>query len=265
MHQQPGADRHSLPELPDMPDSAWAAVLAARHGARLAIDGPWETLWSPLIDPRTGGSFVLGQLGQSLDGRTATATGHSHYINGPAAITHLHRLRALVDAVVVGVGTVVADDPQLTVRHVSGPNPVRVVLDPRGRIPPGARLLREPGRAVVVTLPGVSPALPPTVEISNVAAATDGAMSPAAIVASLAERGLRRLLIEGGAATLSRFLAAACVHRLHLAVAPMIIGSGPVGLSLPTIDRLDQALRGRMQAWRLGEDLLLDFDLAQGK
>ena len=64
---------------------------------------------------------------------------------------------------------------------------------------------------------------------------------------------------------LSRFLAAGCLHRLHLAVAPMIIGSGPVGLSLPPIDRLDAALRGRMQAWRLGDDLLLDIDLAHGR
>ena len=67
--------------------------------------------------------MVVGQIGQSLDGRVATATGHSHYINGPAGLAHLHRLRALVDAVVVGVGTALADDPQLTVRRVAGPQP----------------------------------------------------------------------------------------------------------------------------------------------
>ena len=65
--------------------------------------------------------MVVGQIGQSLDGRIATATGHSQYINGAAGLAHLHRLRALVDAVVVGVGTAIADDPQLTVRRVAGP------------------------------------------------------------------------------------------------------------------------------------------------
>ena len=75
--------------------------------------------------------IAVGQIGQSLDGRIATPTGHSHYINGPAGLDHLHRLRALVDAVLVGVGTAIADDPQLTVRRVAGPNPARVVLDPK--------------------------------------------------------------------------------------------------------------------------------------
>jgi riboflavin biosynthesis pyrimidine reductase len=66
------------------------------------------------------GLMVVGQIGQSLDGRIATESGHSKYINGPAGLTHLHRLRALVDAVVIGVGTAIADDPQLTVRRVAG-------------------------------------------------------------------------------------------------------------------------------------------------
>ena len=79
---------------------------------------------------------VVGQCGQSIDARIATASGHSHYINGAEGLAHLHRLRALVDAVVVGVGTALADDPQLTVRRVAGPNPARVVIDPNGRLAP---------------------------------------------------------------------------------------------------------------------------------
>ena len=75
--------------------------------------------------------IVVGQIGQSLDGRIATPKGHSHYVNGDDGLAHLHRLRALVDAVVVGIGTVLADDPQLTVRRVSGPHPARVVIDPQ--------------------------------------------------------------------------------------------------------------------------------------
>ena len=113
------------------------------HGWSLAIfSGP---VTSPFRSP--GAKFssrfargvvdelmVVGQIGQSLDGRIATESGHSKYINGPAGLTHLHRLRALVDAVVIGVGTAIADDPQLTVRRVAGQQPARVVIDPNGRL-----------------------------------------------------------------------------------------------------------------------------------
>ncbi|MEM9139635.1 MAG: RibD family protein, partial [Pseudomonadota bacterium] len=87
--------------------------------------------------------IVIGQLGQSLDGRIATPTGASKYINGQEALRHLHHIRAHVDAIVVGVGTAIADDPQLTTRHVAGRNPARVVIDPRGRMPGGLTMLSD--------------------------------------------------------------------------------------------------------------------------
>jgi riboflavin biosynthesis pyrimidine reductase len=87
-------------------------------------------------------------------------------------------------------------------------------------------------------------------------------MAPAAIVAALAARGYRRILVEGGAATVSAFLSAGALHRLHLSVAPLIIGSGPVGLNLPPIDALDAALRPRAAIHALGADVV--FDLAFG-
>ncbi len=93
---------------------------------------PWAELFGPLRQGTVDDLVVVGQIGQSLDGRIATESGHSKYINGPAGLAHLHRLRALVDAVVVGVGTAIADDPQLTVRRVAGPQPARVVIDPEG-------------------------------------------------------------------------------------------------------------------------------------
>ena len=96
--------------------------------------------------------LIVGQLGQSLDGRVATESGHSKYINGPAGLVHLHRLRALVDVVVVGVGTAIADDPQLTVRRVSGPQPARVVIDPKGRLCADARMFADNGvRRLLIT------------------------------------------------------------------------------------------------------------------
>jgi riboflavin-specific deaminase-like protein len=205
---------------------------------------------------------VVGQIGQSLDGRIATATGHSHYINGPEGLIHLHRLRALVDAVVIGVGTALADDPQLTVRRVSGPHPARVIIDPRGRLPGNAKVLTNDGVQRLVLRPhGVHATLPPGVETVTMPA-IDGRIAPPDILKALAERGLRRVLIEGGADTVSRFLVAGCLDRLHVMIAPIILGNGRASFALPPIDRADEALRIPVRAIQLDGDLLLDCDLS---
>ncbi|MEX2035562.1 MAG: RibD family protein, partial [Xanthobacteraceae bacterium] len=199
---------------------SWTAVPQAFRASTVPLPEPWEALFGPLRAGRVDGLVVVGQIGQSLDGRVATATGHSHYINGPAGLAHLHRLRALVDAVVIGIGTALADDPQLTVRRVSGPQPARVVIDPGGRLPAGARPLAADGvRRLMMVAPGAHPALPADIEIVTLPRC-DGQIAPAAILAALAERGFRRILIEGGADTVSRFLAAKCLDRLHVMVAP---------------------------------------------
>src|SRR5258707_324222 len=91
------------------------------------------------------------------------------------------------------------------------------------------------------------------------AAIADGRIQPADIVAALAERGFKRLLIEGGAKPLSAFLAAGALDRLHLCVAPLVIGAGPIGLDLPPIDRLEEALRPEVSIHRLGVDVLFDL------
>lgn len=206
------------------------------------------------------GSVVVAQLGQTLDGRIATPTGKSKYINGDAALDHLHRLRAQVDAVMVGVGTVAADDPSLTVRRAAGEHPARVVIDPRGRMPRDAVCLHDCLAPVfVVTAPGGAiPAGAERIEIEPVGAC----LPPRAIVAALVERGLPRVLLEGGADTLSRFLSAGEVDFLHLLVAPMIFGSGQTGLELPPIDGLDQAMRPRSQVHVFDDgDVLFACDL----
>jgi len=153
---------------------------------------------------------VLAQIGQSLDGYIATVTGHSHYVTGDAGLDHLHRLRALSDVVVIGAGTAVADDPRLTVRRVDGRNPVRAVIDIRGRVPLGRQMFQD-GAAptLVLTSPdgAAAKSLPEGVEALAIEA-DDGALRPAAIVDALSSRGLNRVLIEGGGVTISRFLEA---------------------------------------------------------
>ncbi len=226
------------------------------------LPAPWEERFGPLRSGAVDDLVVVGQFGQSLDGRVATETGHSHYINGPAGLAHLHRLRALVDAVVVGVGTAKADDPQLTVRHVAGPNPARVVIDPRGRIAADARLFAcDSTRRIVVTAPDAAPQLPDDVE-RIVLPAIDGTIAPCAILAALAALGFRRILIEGGSHTVSRFLATGCLDRLHIVVAPIILGAGRGGVALPPVASCADALRPPMRLHRLDGEVLFDCDLA---
>jgi riboflavin-specific deaminase-like protein len=232
------------------PEGSWQAAAIAPAAAAL-LD-----LHLPLLRPR----LALGQLGQSLDGRIATASGHSHYVTGPESLVHLHRLRALCDAVVVGAGTVAADDPQLTVRRCRGANPLRVVLDPRRGLGAAARVFAD-GQAPTLLLGAVPAAAPGQAEAATLPLDPGGGFAPTAVLALLAARGCARVLVEGGGITVSRFLAAAALDRLHVVVAPLLIGSGRPGLTLPPIDRLDQALRPRHRCIALGDDMLFDLAL----
>ncbi|HLN09887.1 MAG TPA: RibD family protein [Xanthobacteraceae bacterium] len=241
---------------------SWAAFPAAFRTTTAPMPAPWDHMFGPLRTGTVDDLVVIGQIGQSIDGRVATPSGHSHYINGLEGRAHLHRLRALVDAVVVGVGTALADDPQLTVRLVPGPHPARVVLDPHGRLPATARMLAADGaRRIVVTSAAAVVGLPADVEMVLMSA-TNGRFTPERILQALAARGLRRILIEGGAHTVSAFLSARCLDRLHVLVAPIILGSGRPGLALGPIDRIDEALRPPVTAYPIGDDMLFDCDLS---
>jgi diaminohydroxyphosphoribosylaminopyrimidine deaminase / 5-amino-6-(5-phosphoribosylamino)uracil reductase len=231
-----------------------------RNGHEL-LPSVWTDVFGPLCKGTVDDLVIVGQIGQSLDGRTATASGHSKYINCPAGIAHLHRLRALVDIVVVGVGTAVADDPQLTVRQVTGPQPVRAVIDPSGRLENKARLFADDGtRRLLLTSEGTRCKPPSGVEIIPLPA-QDGEIAPAAIVAALARAGMRRILIEGGANTVSRFLAARCLDRMHVSVAPVILGEGGPGIALPPADRADRVPRMPVRVHKMEDDVLFDCDL----
>jgi diaminohydroxyphosphoribosylaminopyrimidine deaminase/5-amino-6-(5-phosphoribosylamino)uracil reductase len=217
--------------------------------------------FGPILAHRGPGAFVIAQLGQSLDGRIATPTGESRWINRDAALDHLHRLRAHVDAVMVGVGTVLADNPQLNVRRVEGRHPARVVIDPKGRLPAGMACMAacETRRIIVRGAPG--PLAGPGVE-EIVLPGNAAGIAPEAILQALVARGLTRILVEGGANTISRFIDAGCIDRLHVLVAPLIIGSGKTGLDLAPIDRLAGALRPKTTVTVLSDgDVLFDCDL----
>jgi diaminohydroxyphosphoribosylaminopyrimidine deaminase / 5-amino-6-(5-phosphoribosylamino)uracil reductase len=253
----------SVPRQTD--DLVWREALSAiRAGGRNGTKGAskWDGIFGPLRAGRVDDLVVVGQIGQSLDGRAATSTGHSHYINGSEGLDHLHRLRAIVDAVIVGIGTALADDPLLTVRRVAGPHPARVIIDPNGRLPATARALREDGvRRLVVTTAAARGDRPEGIE-HIVLPAVRGHVEPSAILECLAERGFRRILVEGGPATVARFLEARCLDRLHVVVAPIILGGGRASLDLAPITRCEQALRPLTHTHVLGDEVLFDCDLS---
>jgi diaminohydroxyphosphoribosylaminopyrimidine deaminase/5-amino-6-(5-phosphoribosylamino)uracil reductase len=258
---QAPADPFSWPQS-GLSSDGWADVPSAfRAGS--ALPPPWAALFGPLQTGATDELMVIGQIGQSIDGRIATNGGRHEFINGSAGLAHLHRLRALVDAVVIGIGTALADDPLLTVRRVAGPNPARVVIDPGGRLPATARLLADNGvRRLVVTRTSARLDCRPGVERLALPA-EDGCIEPGKILTALAEQGFRRLLIEGGADTLSRFLAAQCLDRLHVVVAPVILGSGRASCMLAAIATADHAIRPQVRSYTLGDEVLFDCDLSR--
>ncbi len=248
-------------------DAMGARVRATPAGASPAWRQMMELHLEHALRAREAG-YVIALLGQSLDGFIATCEGHSRYINGSASLVHLHRLRALSDAVLIGVGTAVADAPRLTTRHVTGPDPVRVVVDPGGRLPEDSGLLHDGAGPTMVLRRG--PALDgaakwPEVRLSAQAVAvhlpgSPAGLAPADILAALASHGLTRILVEGGGRTVARFLEADRLDRLQLAVAPLILGGGRPALPIAPCGRLEEARRPACRRYPMAEDVL--FDLA---
>lgn len=150
---------------------------------------------------------VVWKVATTLDGRVAAADGSSRWVTGPEARAEVHRLRAGCDAVLVGSGTVLADDPQLTVRDATGQDaahqPLRVVADRAGRVPAGARVLDGAARTLV-----------------------SRAATPAALLAELWARDVRRVLLEGGPTLAAAFLSAGLVDEALVHVAPKLLGAG---------------------------------------
>lgn len=245
------------------PNPEWDQFLVHFFGNEPLPYSPLKSIFEPLQYPTVDSMFVIGQIGQTMDGRIATFSGQSKYVNGSAGLTHLHQLRALVDAVVVGVGTVIADNPQLTVRKVNGKSPARVVIDPRARLTPHHLIWQDDGvQKIWIVAEGTTVTPPPQVSLVRLPL-NDGTIEPALILKDLFTRGLKRVLIEGGAETLSRFIVAKCLDRLHLIVAPIVMGSGRLSFNLPQIEHMDEALRLEVQTHLLGSDVLFDCDLSK--
>jgi diaminohydroxyphosphoribosylaminopyrimidine deaminase/5-amino-6-(5-phosphoribosylamino)uracil reductase len=277
------SNTNQFAELAALEARAWQALLvSARASSDPAADEPWLErrgggvvvsaaapaavrplleLYAPLCCARRDGTFALAHLGQSLDGQIATASGDSYYVTGPDNVRHLHRLRALCSAVVVGAGTVECDDPQLTVRHVAGPNPARVVLDPNGRLDARRRVFTDGAAPTfVVHAAGLGAEAPGAAEVLEVPF-NGGELELDVLLAQLRDRGLSSVFVEGGGATVSRFLEAGLLDRLQIAIAPLVTGRGRPGLTLRARDRIAECLRPAHRVFTMGGDVLFDCDL----
>lgn len=205
---------------------------------------------------------VTLKLATSLDGRIATASGESRWITGEAARAAVHRLRAAHDAVVIGVETALADDPELTVRTpgYTGPPPARVVLDSRQRLSPDCKLVRTARETLtyVVAVAPPEPALTEAgVKVLTVPAVGDERPELKSVVEALATQGLHRLFVEGGGQVAGSFLRCGLVDAIEWFRAPMVIG----GEGRPAIGALALASLGaaprfrRVDVQALGDDL----------
>jgi diaminohydroxyphosphoribosylaminopyrimidine deaminase / 5-amino-6-(5-phosphoribosylamino)uracil reductase len=205
----------------------------------------------------TGRPFVSAKFAMSLDGKIATRTGESRWITSEESRTHGHRLRHIHDAILVGVNTVLADDPELTARAEGEDvrQPLRVILDSQLRTRMSAKAV-GPNTLIATTRPGLMGAA----EVLRLPAASDGRVALPPLLDELGKRGILSVLVEGGSEVHASFFAQGLVDKVHAYIAPRLIGGrqalGPIGGA--GVDRLVEAVPLReLDATRLGADLLV--------
>jgi len=222
---------------------------------------------------RTGKPYVIAKFAMSLDGKIATTSGDSKWITGPEARERAHQLRRQVDAIIVGAGTVIADDPSLTARdglEVVG-RPLRVVLDSNGRTPPASAVYDRAGRGAL--LAATKAALPSRLEayralgvdVVTLDADADGRPDVADLVTAMRERGANAVMIDGGAETLGSFFDAGLVDEVWAFIAPIIVGGGKNAVGGHGAARIAEALKlSNIETEQLGPDLLIRGIAARG-
>ncbi len=223
----------------------------------------------------SGRPFVTAKFAMSLDGKIATRTGDSYWITGQAARRCGHELRNVSDAILIGAGTAISDDPQLTTRlnRPDDRHPLRIVADSRGRVPLSARLFAPDlaGKTVLATTAAADPShcaklAARGVDVWTLPADMAGHVSLAALLNEIGRREMLTLMVEGGSALLGAFFAQQLVDRVWAFVAPLIIGGGhaPGPVGEPGVEKLAQALRlGWIETEMLDGDLWIRADVMQ--
>lgn len=215
---------------------------------------------------RTGLPFVTVKFAQSLDGRIATSTGDSRWISSPASRQKVHRMRARHDAILVGVGTVLIDNPELTVRLTRGRNPKRIILDSKLRLPLNANVLIEQKSAptIIVTTEAADKTRAAAladrgIEVLTVAADANGGIDLPVLLKKLGERDISSLLVEGGAKIITSFLRQGLADRLVVFIAPRLIGRGTEAVGDLDITQISKATGLTFEkTYRSGIDLVIE-------
>jgi diaminohydroxyphosphoribosylaminopyrimidine deaminase/5-amino-6-(5-phosphoribosylamino)uracil reductase len=216
---------------------------------------------------QTGRPFITVKYAQSLDGRIATSQGNSRWISSEASRRLAHRLRAQHDAVMVGIGTVLADDPLLTVRAVKGRNPLRIVLDSRLRTPRNSQVLQGEAKTLIVTTDAHAKKKVNTIQkqgkvVLSVQRDTKGRVELKTLIQVLAEWGISSILVEGGREVITSLLEGGLVNRMVIITAPLIVGKGIEGIGDLGITELKQAIRpSSSKVSTVGEDVIFDLRL----
>jgi GTP cyclohydrolase II len=246
MHGIDVVERIPLETIPNEINAPYLRAKASRMGHLLdGLPDPRQVDAATIPATRP---LVTVHYAQTIDGRIASRTGDSRWVSGEGSLRLAHELRAGHDAVLVGIGTVLADDPKLSVRLVPGRSPVRVVVDSQLRIPLGANVLdTSVARTIVATTPLAPEERAETIrargaEVLRVKADADGHVDLSDLLARLRDDGIRSLLIEGGRGMITAALRDHLVDRLTVCIAPKVIGEGIAAVGDLHIDRLRDAM-----------------------
>jgi len=213
--------------------------------------------------------FITLKFAQTLDGRIATATGHSKWISCDKSLTYAHKLRAQHDAILVGINTIITDNPELTVRHVRGRNPLRVVVDSKLKISPKAKVLQTTGKVKTLIATTKKPDDPAFKKISATGAIVlpcrankKGRVDLKDLFKKLAARNISSVLVEGGARVITSVLENNLAQRIVVVIAPKIMGTGTQAVGDLNINRIDAAKKLAVQnIFKSGDDIIIDSRL----
>lgn len=255
---------------PDPKMKGESVKLLERNGIKTAVgvlEDECRALNETYTKHRTTGlPYVTVKFAQTLDGRIAAANGRSRWISSPESLKLAHKLRATHDAILVGVNTVLTDDPELTVRLVKGRNPVRVILDSKLRIPLDAKVLTN--QAAAKTLVAATPLANKDklsalrrmgIEVLIIPPDADGKVDLKKLLKTLGEREISSLLVEGGAAVITSFLRLHLGDKLVAIIAPRIMGKGTDAVGELNITDVSKALKlSFIKTYRSGEDIVVE-------
>ena len=200
-------------------------------------------------------SNFIGQIGQSLDGKIALNNGNSHYINEKESIIYLHCLRSISDGVLVGVNTIMKDNPFLTTREIKGDNPIRLIIDPSLKLTNRYNIFKDNNKNIIFTNSSKEKKLKNTSIVKF-----PKKNFTLSIFKYLKKTSLKTILIEGGPTTLSHFIEHKLINYMQFIISPTIIGSGIDSLKLKPISDLKNAIRVKNTINKLGKEIIVTLD-----